>query len=151
MIERIALYPVEFGGKGLSLVYRSTAIMVCRGRINLKGLVPITIVGLVLYFAWANGLLNKFSRLSASHGDIIIYVSNRCGPPCDRLTDTVREENVLFQVLNVDEDQEYAKELRTKLDSIGFRQTIYHLPVIDIYGEILSAPSIKDVQNRLSK
>ena len=125
--------------------------MLCHGRIDLKGLVPIVIVVLVLYFAWANGLLNKFFGPSARHGDIIVYVSNRCGTSCNRLIDTVREENVLFQVLNVDEDEEYAEELRIKLDSIGFRQTIYHLPVIDIYGEILSVPSIKDVQNRLSK
>jgi hypothetical protein len=69
--------------------------------------------------------------------------------PCNRLVDVIRKENVLFHVLNVDDDVEIAQELREKLDAIGFRQTIYRLPVVDLYGEILPVPSIRDVKQRL--
>lgn len=109
----------------------------------------LVVIASAAYFAWTEGLFKIFTRSHTKHGDLIIYVSNRCGTPCNRLVEIVREQNVLFYVLNVDDDEEIAQELRGKLDAIGFRQTIYRLPVVDMYGEILPVPSVRDVKQRL--
>ncbi len=119
------------------------------GRITFKNLIVLAAIASAAYFAWTEGLFQMFNRSHTQHSDVLVYVSNRCGTPCNRLVETIRRQNVLFHVLNVDDDEEIAQELREKLDSIGFRQTIYHLPVVDIYGEILPVPSIRDVKQRL--
>ncbi len=119
------------------------------GGISFKNLLVLAVIAVAVYFAWTKGLFKVFTPSRTQHSDVIIYVSNRCGTPCNRLADMVREQNVLFHILNVDDDEEIAQELREKLDAIGFRQTIYRLPVVDLYGEILPVPSIGDVKERL--
>ncbi len=109
----------------------------------------VAAIALGAYFAWTEGMFKSFVGVDTQHDDVIIYVSNRCGTPCNRLIDIIRQQNVRFYVLNVDDDEEVAQELRAKLDAVGFRQTIYRLPVVDLYGEILPIPSIKDVKQRL--
>ncbi len=119
------------------------------GGISFKNIIVLVVIASAVYVAWTEGLFQAFTRSRTQHSDVIIYVSNRCGTPCSRLVDMIREQNVLFYVLNVDDDVEIAQELREKLDAIGFRQTIYRLPVVDLYGEILPVPSIRDVKKRL--
>jgi hypothetical protein len=122
---------------------------VSNGGISFRNLIVLVVIASAVYFAWTEGLFKIFTRSHTQHSDVIVYVSNRCGMPCNRLVDVIRKENVLFHVLNVDDDVEIAQELREKLDAIGFRQTIYRLPVVDLYGEILPVPSIRDVKQRL--
>lgn len=119
------------------------------GGIAFKNLIVLVVIAAAVYFAWTAGLFNVFTPSLTQHSDVIVYVSNRCGTPCNRLVEMIREENVLFHISNVDDDDEIAQELREKLDAIGFRQTIYRLPVVDLYGEILPVPSIRDVKKRL--
>lgn len=119
------------------------------GGISFKNLIVLVVIATAAYFAWTEGLFKIPTSSRTEHGDIVIYVSNRCGTPCNRLVEIVREQNVLFHVLNVDDDEEIARELREKLDTIGFRQAIYRLPVVDMYGEILPVPSVRDVKERL--
>ncbi len=120
-----------------------------RGRISLTNLIALAIVAVGVYYAWTQGLLNPSSRPASSHTDIIVYTSNRCGTPCNRIIRLLEEQNVYFQVRNVEEDAGVAEELREKLDSIGFHQGIYRLPVVDIFGEVLPVPSIRDVKERI--
>ncbi len=119
------------------------------GGIPFRNLIVLVVIASAVYFSWTEGLFKIFTRSHTQHNDVVVYVSNRCGTPCNRLVGMIREENVLVYVLNVDDDEEIAQELREKLDAIGFRQTIYRLPVVDLYGEILPVPSIRDVKRRL--
>lgn len=123
--------------------------MVSNGGVSFKDLIFLVVVASAAYVAWTEGLFNFLTSARTQHSDVIIYVSNRCGTPCNRLVDVVREQNVMVHVLNVDDDEEIAQELREKLDAIGFRQTIYRLPVVDLYGEVLPVPSVRDVKQRL--
>ncbi len=123
--------------------------MFWHGRISLSNILALAVVALGAYYAWTQGWLDPSSQNYSAHDEIIVYVSNRCGTPCTRLVRELEADDVDVQVRNVDEDSGVAEELRAKLDDIGFHQSIYRLPVVDVYGEVLPVPSIRDVRDRI--
>lgn len=119
-----------------------------RGGVSIRNVIGIAVIAVAAYYVWSGGLINSMSA-PQSHNDVIVYVSQRCGTPCSSMVRAIQAEDVNFYTLDVDQDHENAEELRDKLDAIGFRQTIYKLPVVDVYGEVLPVPSIADVRDRL--
>jgi hypothetical protein len=119
-----------------------------RGGVSISNVIGVAVIATAAYYVWSNGLVGGTSG-PESHNDVIVYVSKRCGTPCDAMIAAIRAESVDFYTVDVDQDYENAEELRDKLDAIGFRQKIYRLPVVDMYGEVLPVPSVADVRDRL--
>ncbi|HID72345.1 TPA: glutaredoxin family protein [Candidatus Micrarchaeota archaeon] len=70
---------------------------------------------------------------------VVVYSSNFC-PWCDKVKEFLKENNVEFEERNVQENQEYAKEMQEKTGQLG-------VPVIDVDGKIIigfNVPALKE-------
>ena len=75
---------------------------------------------------------------------IIVYSTDSC-PFCHMAKDFLKEKGVKFEDINVNEDQEKAKEMVEKSGQMG-------VPVLDIGGEIIvgfNKPKIEEALKNL--
>ena len=101
------------------------------------------------YYIWDAGLIQEFSEQEQSHEKIIVYSAEDC-KICDAVVKTIEEEGFTVTVLYIDQEPDAYQRLRESLDSVGYTRRIPDLPVVDIFGKILTgSPSPKKVRKHL--
>ncbi|MDH3690865.1 MAG: hypothetical protein OEU36_15565 [Gammaproteobacteria bacterium] len=115
----------------------------------MKNAIVLLVLVAAGYFVWDKYLRGVGDGPVMSHDDIIVYSSEGCSP-CLKMINMLERENVSVIVRTVDDDDKAKVELRNKLDAIGFKQQLYKLPVVDIYGQVFpDNPSRKKVKAAL--
>ncbi|MFH1394428.1 MAG: glutaredoxin family protein [Candidatus Micrarchaeota archaeon] len=69
---------------------------------------------------------------------VVVYSSSFC-PWCDKAKEFLKENNIEFEEKNVQENEDYAREMQKKTGQLG-------VPVIDVDGKIIigfNVPALK--------
>ena len=116
-----------------------------------KNLLTVIIAAAGGYLLWNGYLAAKLAPEERLHERVLVYSRAGC-LPCTRMVNELSAERVPVTELFVDDDEYLQNEVRSKLDDIGFRQRVYELPVVDVFGKVFpDNPSIRKVKAHLNE
>ncbi|MFC1666066.1 glutaredoxin family protein [Pseudomonadota bacterium] len=103
------------------------------------------------YYFWNAGLIQKFVGQQQTHNNIIVYSAADC-KACDAVVKTIEQEGFAVTVFYIDQEPGTYERLRESLGRVGYNRRIPDLPVVDIFGKILTdSPSPKKVRQHLPR
>ncbi len=117
----------------------------------LKNLLTLLVIGAGGYIFWDGYVAARLAPEGRLHERVLVYSRADC-LPCTRMVRELSAERVPVTERFVDDDEHVQNEVRRKLDEIGFRQRVYQLPVVDVYGKVFpDNPSIPKVKAHLKE
>ena len=115
----------------------------------MKNILIAIVVAVAGYYVWDARIIQKFVEPDRTHDRIIVYSAADCRV-CDKVVETIEQEGFAVTVFYVDQEPGAHEQLRETLKEIHRERQIPELPVVDIYGKVLTgAPSPRKVREHL--
>lgn len=115
----------------------------------MKNILLAIVVAIAGYYIWDAGIIQEFVGPERTHDRIIVYSAADCRI-CDKVVEAIEQEGFAVTVFYIDQDPGGYEQLRETLEGMHRERQIFDLPVVDIFGRVLTdSPSPRKVREHL--